>query len=345
MDQLSTTDGPTPFAQNYRGIPVRSISQPGQIIYWVVFGLMAGSALCFSVLVFLKPVAERSHGYVTLLIVTIASCAYYAMASTGGQIAISQYGQFQGPYPGTGIEPVLRSVYWARYIDWFLTTPLLLLDLLLIAAVPFGTALWIITADILMIVTGMFGALCSHKFKWGWYGAGCLFQVLLVYGVMVTGTAHAKARGRVTGNAKLPMVYFGLSAYLLMVWWGYPIVWGFCEGSNYASVNAEATAYGGLDVAAKVVFGWMLFALYPILSRQNKDEYARGAYLPPLLSAPINAMLWPSRPQGGAHQKGASTVDDTNGVGNGAGNGVGTGPVSGPGLATSGNGAPAGTTV
>lgn len=39
-------------------------------------------------------------------------------ASTGGQIAISQYDQFQGPYPGTGIEPVLRSVYWARYVDW-----------------------------------------------------------------------------------------------------------------------------------------------------------------------------------------------------------------------------------
>ena len=30
----------------------------------------------------------------------------------------------------------------ARYIDWFFTTPLLLLDILLIAGVSFGTTLW-----------------------------------------------------------------------------------------------------------------------------------------------------------------------------------------------------------
>ena len=30
----------------------------------------------------------------------------------------------------------------ARYIDWFFTTPLLLLDVLLIAGTTFGTTLW-----------------------------------------------------------------------------------------------------------------------------------------------------------------------------------------------------------
>ena len=30
----------------------------------------------------------------------------------------------------------------ARYIDWTFTTPLLLMDVLLIAGVPFGTLLW-----------------------------------------------------------------------------------------------------------------------------------------------------------------------------------------------------------
>lgn len=35
-----------------------------------------------------------------------------------------------------------RQIYWARYVDWFFTTPLLLLDILLIAACPVGTAMW-----------------------------------------------------------------------------------------------------------------------------------------------------------------------------------------------------------
>ena len=35
------------------------------------------------------------------------------------------------------------SVCWqTRFVDWALTTPLLLMDLLFIAGVPFGTLLW-----------------------------------------------------------------------------------------------------------------------------------------------------------------------------------------------------------
>lgn len=52
-------------------------------------------------------------------------------ASHGGATYIHQiYGDNQ------------RQIYWARYIDWVFTTPLLLLDLLLLAACPIGTALW-----------------------------------------------------------------------------------------------------------------------------------------------------------------------------------------------------------
>ena len=36
----------------------------------------------------------------------------------------------------------------------------------------------------------------------------------------------------------------------------------------------QVAAYAGLDIAAKVFFGWMVMLSYPILSRQNKKEYA-----------------------------------------------------------------------
>lgn len=44
-------------------------------------------------------------------------------------------------------------------------TPLLLLDVLLLAAVPVGTALWVVFADILMILFGLFGAITSHHYR------------------------------------------------------------------------------------------------------------------------------------------------------------------------------------
>lgn len=36
----------------------------------------------------------------------------------------------------------LRDIYYARYIDWFFTTPLLLLDVILLAGLPLGVTLW-----------------------------------------------------------------------------------------------------------------------------------------------------------------------------------------------------------
>lgn len=38
-----------------------------------------------------------------------------------------------------------------------------------------------------MIVLGLFGALSNYGYRWGWYGIGCLFQILIVLGLVLTG--------------------------------------------------------------------------------------------------------------------------------------------------------------
>lgn len=38
---------------------------------------------------------------------------------------------------------------------------------------------------------------------------------------------------------QVPMLYFGLAGYLSLVWFGYPIVWGFAKGSDSITVTAE----------------------------------------------------------------------------------------------------------
>lgn len=70
------------------------------------------------------------------------------------------------------VSGVYRSIFYVRYIDWFITTPLLLLDLLLTAGLPWPTIFFIIMVDEIMIVTGLVGALVTSVYKWGYFAFG-----------------------------------------------------------------------------------------------------------------------------------------------------------------------------
>ena len=86
-----------------------------------------------------------------LQVVLFASGAYYAMAAQGGSLNVGrpsshvpQNTDISSGAAGTtaGTTTRYRSVYYARYIDWVFTTPLLLLDLLVMAAVPVAVVTW-----------------------------------------------------------------------------------------------------------------------------------------------------------------------------------------------------------
>ena len=68
----------------------------------------------------------------------------------------------------------------------------------------------------------------------GWYVGGCLLQIFIAWGMLVHGVAGANARG--PGIGKL---YSFLAVYLVILWFGYPIVWGLAEGGNAISSTAE----------------------------------------------------------------------------------------------------------
>jgi bacteriorhodopsin len=47
---------------------------------------------------------------------------------------------------------VFRQIYWARYVDWAITTPLLLLDLTILAGLPGADILLAVFADVAMVL-------------------------------------------------------------------------------------------------------------------------------------------------------------------------------------------------
>lgn len=56
---------------------------------------------------------------------------------------------------------------------------------------------------------------------------------------------------------------------------GYPIVWGLAEGSNTITSDAEGASYAGLDIAAKVIFGWALMACSGAFHKVQEEEEKR----------------------------------------------------------------------
>ena len=69
-----------------------------------------------------------------------------------------------------------------RYIQWFITFPLLLLELLLATGLSLSDILTTLFMAIVVVVTGLVGALVHSTYKWGYFtfGASALFYIWCV---------------------------------------------------------------------------------------------------------------------------------------------------------------------
>ena len=124
---------------------------------------MGTVALTVMGLSFLKPQTDRIFFYITAAINATACIAYFSMGSNLGQVPITAEFLRNDPL----VPGMTREVFYARYIDWFVTTPLLLMDLLLTAGMPWPSILWTVFLDEVMIVTGLLGALTRTRYKFG----------------------------------------------------------------------------------------------------------------------------------------------------------------------------------
>lgn len=120
----------------------------------------------------------------------------------------------------TGHHLVKRQVYWARYVDWSLTTPLLLLDLALLAGMNGSNILVTIIADVIMILTGLFAAFGSENTpqKWGWYAIACIAYLVVIFQLVWVGRKTAAAKGGKVGN-----FFAAIGGFTLIIWTVYPM--------------------------------------------------------------------------------------------------------------------------
>jgi bacteriorhodopsin len=207
--------------------------------FWIgTVGMALGAAVIFALGKRRTP-DEEAHTVVHVLVTVVAACSYLAMAFR------------QGGWDHGG-----RTFWYARYLDWSITTPLLLLGLAMTALHgahrrPALVAA-LLGADVLMIATGLFSGLSedpTHRFAWFLVSTGTF---LAVYAALF-GPLRREAAAR---DDRRHRAYNRNTAILAGLWGVYPIV--VALGPHGAEVITATTETGWItvvDLLAKVVYG------------------------------------------------------------------------------------------
>lgn len=226
------------------GLPAgfEMIGAMGSQALWISFVVLAASTVYFMFGMFGEEDGKRKYHIYTMGITGIATVAYLTMASGGGYIG-----------GDSDIATGQRQFFYARYIDWTFTTPLLLLDVASLAGASTDTLLFLCITDALMIIAGLIGAIAEGQIKWVFWFIGMWFFAPIVYYLVAGLNVQAQKRGEASAAA------FTQIAWLTAISWSaYPVVWALAEGTGTVSCDTEATLYCVLDITSKAVFGFMV---------------------------------------------------------------------------------------
>jgi len=222
---------------------------------WAIFAAMLFTDILMMAWCFTLPKGRRTFHYLSIIILTTASIAYFSMASDLGATPV--YVEFYD-------VGYTRQIWYVRYIDWVITTPCLLLELVLATGLPLSDIIALIFFDEVMIITGLVGGLVVSSYKWGYFAFGCAALVYIWFILLWPAMRSVTLLG-----PDFKRAYVTSAVILSVVWTGYPIAWGLADGGNYITPTAEMVFYGVLDFVAKPVF--TLFHVYML----SKVDYTK----------------------------------------------------------------------
>merc|ERR1712224_269019 len=227
-------------------------SSSDSFVQYVAFACMFASFLVFFVQMKRSPVGKRLYHAYTCGIVGFASVAYLIMALGEGYILVKD-GQF---------------FQYVRYIDWLVTTPLLLLDLAGLAGAGFDDQINLVILDVLMILSGFAGGVAeSDGATLAMWFLGMIFYIPIVYDLVTVFPNSAAKVGDAAASA------YGKTMWLtVMLWTFYPLVYFAAQYKDYLSLSSEILAYCILDVLAKCGFGFILLGSREALEQAYKPQ-------------------------------------------------------------------------
>ena len=203
---------------------------------------------------------EENHWLLHLFVCLTAMASYLLMAMGQGSTVLADG----------------REFFVARYVDWSITTPLLLLGLCLTALrSPFrrwALLLGILFTDVYMIATGVIAGFspAGSAAKWIWFLISSGAFAFIYVGLW--GPLRAEAR---TTGPKAAALYTRNAGILSLLWLAYPVIFLLGnEGTSAIGPVATGALYTIFDVISKVAYG--ILALRGTQARTS-DELREGA--------------------------------------------------------------------
>ncbi len=199
----------------------------------------------------------HSLNYLMLLIPLIVTVAYLCMSAGIGMVST-----------GKGVVNV------TRYIDWIITTPIMLYILSYTLyqgrnASQKSFFLTIAGLDILMLLFGIGAEFTSGNLHTLLFSAGSLVFLMLLYLVI---DSMLKLNTR-EPNPKLKATSLGMAWTILALWSLYPFVWIFSpQGLAVFDNTGVAVAFLALDFASKLIFNGLLVYYFYVVMKNNQTQ-------------------------------------------------------------------------
>jgi bacteriorhodopsin len=198
------------------------------------------------------------------------SHAYGMNADSGAAFATGKALEFGSAHYNVGY----------RYIDWLLTVPLLLVELVavlgLVKAIQSSLLKRLVPAAALMIILGYPGDIKSELFGISNSMWGLLSTIPFLYIMYVLWVELSKSLS--SQSEKVRKIFQGLRLLLIATWGVYPITFILAMNSTGVATGQEVLArevgYSIADILAKCLFGLIIFSIARIKSAEDDKAFA-----------------------------------------------------------------------
>ncbi|KAF5549575.1 plasma membrane YRO2 [Fusarium phyllophilum] len=209
------------------------LSDAGSDWLWAVTAIYIVSFLAYFALSFKPRNNERIFHYLFTIALFVGAIAYFSIASG---IAYSVI-----PTQRNLGRALSYQIYFAKYINWVVSFPIIILALGLMSGVSWATILFNIFLAWIWIISYLCSAYTTTSYKWGFFGFGTFAYLMLAFQTLHPGRTSAARLG-------LSRDYLMLAGWVNLLWMLYPIAYGISDGGNVVGVTGSFIFFGILDV-------------------------------------------------------------------------------------------------
>jgi len=176
---------------------------------------------------------RRTHYLVLAGVTGVAAVAYTLMAFDIGAVSASG-----------------RVVSIPRYVDWLITTPLILLFLAMLGETGRGSLLRLVVADVLLLVLGAVAVVIAGPIRWVAFAGG-----VFAFGVLVYELYGRIPRQATFSNERTRTLFITLRNLTIALWTLYPVVWILApSGISLLTRDMTMLVIAYLDLISKAAF-------------------------------------------------------------------------------------------